>query len=394
MSTLRIAVVGTGGRAQAHLSTIKKLHDLYTLCGVCDGDTTRADENGAKWGATSYTDVRSLLDGEKPDVVFIVVPPDAHHVIATLSAQAGTHVITETPIATTLGMADLMMDACIQHGVKLEVSENVWRWPHERLKRMIVDAGVIGDVTHARLWYASGSYHGFNAVRTLVRSEAARVLGYDGEVAVPAYVDGAGKRITGQDWESGVIEFESGTTCLYEFPPRGHRSSLWEIEGTEGQLVGREVHLYDGDNRVTHTIEDVVGEVDGRPTLDAVKLSAPGVGRADIEWVNPYRQYGTRDMDDISRAQILGGMHAAVTNGSEPEYGATNGRRDQELCIGVRESAMRDSGWVDVPLTGSLLHEDRQHEAFRSRYGHDPSEVDALANVMFPRTGVRRTTGV
>ena len=99
-------------------------------------------------------------------------------------------------------------------------------------------------------------------------------------------------------------------------------------------------------------------------------------------------------MDDISRAQILGGMHAAVTNGSEPEYGATNGRRDQELCIGVRESAMRDSGWVDVPLTGSLLHEDRQHEAFRSRYGHDPSEVDALANVMFPRTGVRRTTGV
>lgn len=394
MSALKIAVVGTGGRAQTHLSTIKKLHDLYTLCAVCDADPKRAKENGAKWGVTSYTDVRSLLDAEAPDVVFIVVPPDAHHVIATLSARAGAHVITETPIATTLGMADLMIEACIQHGVRLEVSENVWRWPRERLKRLIVDAGLIGDVTHARLWYASGSYHGFNAVRTLIRSEATRVLGYGGEVAVPAYTDHAGKQVTGQDWESGVIEFESGATCLYEFPPRGHRNNLWEIEGTAGQLVGREVYLYDGDNRVTHRIEDIVGEVDGQPTLDAVSLDAPNDGRPALGWSNPFRQYGMRDMDDISRAQILGGMHDAVTAGGEPEYGAQNGRRDQELCIGVRESAMRDSGWVDVPLAGALLHEDRQHEEFRARYGHDPSEVDALANVMFPRTGVRRTTGV
>jgi predicted dehydrogenase len=389
MSALRIAVVGTGGRAQTHLSTIKKLHDLYALCAVCDADATRAEENAAKWEAPGYADVRSLLDVERPDVVFIVVPPDAHHVIATLSAERGAHVITETPITTTLGMADAMIDACIRHGVKLEVSENVWRWPHERLKRMIVDAGLIGEVTHARLWYSSGSYHGFNAVRTLVRSEATRVSGYGGTVAVPAYTDAAGKHVGGQDWESGVVEFESGVTCLYEFPPRGHRNSLWEIEGTAGQLVGREVYVYDGANRVSHAIEDVVGEVDGRPTLDAVRLET----HPEIEWGNPFRRYGLRDMDDISRAQILGGMHDAVTTGRDPEYGARNGRRDQELCIAVRESAMRDGSWVDVPLTGALLHEDRQHEEFRAQYGHDPSDVEALANVMFPRTGVRRTTG-
>jgi len=147
--------------------------------------------------------------------------------------------------------------------------------------------------------------------------------------------------------------------------------------------------VYDGENRVRHVIEDVVGEVDGRPTLDAVRLET----HPDLQWENPFRRYGLRDMDDISRAQILGGMHDAVTTGRDPEYGAGNGRWDQELCIAVRESAMRDGSWVDVPLTGSLLHEDRQHEEFRGRYGHDPSDVEALANVMFPRTGVRRTTG-
>ncbi len=389
MRALRIAVVGTGGRAQTHLSTIRKLHDLYTLCAVCDADAARAEENGAKWGAKSYTDVRSLLDAEKPDVVSIVVPPDAHHVIATLSAERGAHVITETPITTTLGMADAMMDACIRHGVKLEVSENVWRWPQERLKRMVVDAGVIGDVTHSRLWYSSGSYHGFNAVRTLVRDEATRVLGHGGLLAVPSYVDHAGQSVTGQDWENGIVEFENGVTCLYEFPPRGHRNNLWEIEGTGGQLVGRDVYVYDGERRVTHGIEDVVGEANGRPTLDAVRVEA----HPELVWENPYRQYGVRDMDDVSRAQILGGMHEAVTTGGEPGYGAANGRRDQELCIAVRESAMRDSGWVPMPLAGQLLHEDRQHEEFRAKYGADPFDVEALANVMFPRTGVRRTTG-
>ena len=227
--------------------------------------------------------MRSLLDTEKPDVVFIVVPPDAHHVIATLAAQRGVHVITETPITTTLGMADAMIDACIRHGVELEVSENVWRWPHERLKRMVVDAGIIGDVTHSRLWYSSGSYHGFNAVRTLVRDEATRVLGHGALVSVPPYVDHLGKSVTGQDWENGIVEFENGVACLYEFPPRGHRNNLWEIEGTGGQLVGRDVYVYDGEKRVAHAIEDVVGEVDGRPTLDAARVDA----HTELVWENP-----------------------------------------------------------------------------------------------------------
>jgi hypothetical protein len=46
-----------------------------------------------------------------------------------------------------------------------------------------------------------------------------------------------------------------------------------------------------------------------------------------------------------------------------------------------------------MPLGGDILHEDRQHEDFRAKYGVDPFDVEALANVMFPRTGVRRTTG-
>ena len=42
---LKIAMIGTGGRAQAHLSTIPRLADRLTLCAVCDVDPARADRS-------------------------------------------------------------------------------------------------------------------------------------------------------------------------------------------------------------------------------------------------------------------------------------------------------------------------------------------------------------
>ena len=37
--------------------------------------------------------------------------------------------------------------------------------PQERLKRLAVKAGLIGQVQQVHLWYRSGSYHGTNALR-------------------------------------------------------------------------------------------------------------------------------------------------------------------------------------------------------------------------------------
>src|SRR5207249_442563 len=112
-------------------------------------------------------------------------------------------------------------------------------WPHERLKQQIIAAGLLGEITHARLWYASGCYHGFNAIRMLLGREPQRVLGHAGTVSVPPYPNYGGGSETTRVWESGAIEFPEGVICLYEMPPLpGARSSHWEIEGTRGYLAG------------------------------------------------------------------------------------------------------------------------------------------------------------
>ena len=382
MKRLKIAVVGTGGRGGAHLSTIPKLEPIYQLVGVCDIDSERATEAAQRMSVSGYTDIETLIEMESPDVILITVGPDGHHVITEIAASHGVHVITETPISTTLPCADRMINATARHGVKLEVAENVWRWPHERLKRKIVDAGLIGEITHTHLWYTSGSYHGMNAIRTLVGSEAVRVAGHT-------------KEIGDSSWEVGIVEFENGVSLIYELPTR-RRGNYWEIDGTEGAIVGNELLLYRSrfieDPRFagetgteTYPIQTVTMEVDGVEIVDHARVDTD----PPVIWENPLKAFGLGDADDVARGTELHSIYRAIVEGVEPEYGALNGRKDQEILIAIRESARTGGQPIDLPLTETTGHEENLHREYRTKYGVDPFDpIEKQKDILFPQRGV------
>ena len=371
MKRLRIAVVGTGGRAKAHLSTIPKLGSIYQLVGVCDIDGDRAADTAQRMSVSGYTDIETLIEMESPEVILITVGPDGHHVITEIAASYGVHVITETPISTTLPCADRMIDAAARYSVKLEVAENVWRWPHERLKRKIVDAGLIGEITHVHLWYISGSYHGMNAIRTLVGSEAVRVVGH-------------AKEIDGSSWEVGIVEFENGVSLVYEFPTR-RRSNYWEIDGTKGAIVGNELLLYRETGAETYPIQTVMTKVDGVTVVDHARVDTD----PPVIWQNPLKAFGLADADDVARGAGLHSIYRAIVEGVEPEYGAVNGRTDQEILIAIRESARNGGKPIDLPLTEITGHEENLHWEYHARYGVDPFDpIERQKSILFPQRGV------
>ena len=371
MEKLKIAVVGTGGRARAHLSTIPKLEPIYQLVGVCDIDSERATETAQRLSVSGYTDIETLIEMESPDVILITVGPDGHHVITEIAAAHDVHVITETPISTTLPCADRMIDAAARYGVKLEIAENVWRWPHERLKREIVDAGLIGEITHAHLWYTSGSYHGMNAIRTLVDSEAVRVVGH-------------AKEIGGSSWEVGVVEFESGVSLIYEMPTR-RRGNYWEIDGTEGAIVGNELLRYRDAGTETYPIQTVTTEVDGVEIVDHARVDTD----PPVIWENPLKAFGLGDADDVARGAELHSIYRAIVEGVEPEYGALNGRTDQEILIAIRESARTGGQPIDLPLTEITGYEESLHREYHTKYGVAPfAPIEKQKNILFPQRGV------
>lgn len=394
MSTLRLAVVGVGAfetsRARGYLATMKKLTDLYTLCALCDQSEESLQAAGERFGvAARYTDVEKMLAVERPDVVFVLVPTDGQTVVALTAARRGCHVITEIPYALTLAYGDALAQACRESGVKWEVAENVWLWPQERLKRQIIEAGLLGKITHARLTYASGAYHGFNAMRMMLGSEPLRALGYAQVVDTLPYLNYGGQPETTRWWESGIIEFAHGVTCLFEMPPApGARGSHWEVEGTQGYLSGSELVLFQNGGRARFPSRDVYEEVDGEKTLAAVCVDTD----PPIVWENPFKRYKISNADDIAKASILRSLHRAVTENVEPAYGAANARRDMELWIALRESALRGSVWLDLPLTEQTAIEHRIHDAYLRRYGADPvKETERLLRAPFNRLSVMWT---
>ncbi|MGQ9610338.1 MAG: Gfo/Idh/MocA family protein [bacterium] len=380
---LRIAIVGAGPRANDYMTAIVKLHDKYKLCAICDKNEQRGKEALKAHGAESlYTEVETMLEKEKPDVFFALTPTDSLSLMTIMAAEHKVNIIREIPIAITRQIAEAIIQACKDNNVKLEIAENVWMWPHERLKKKIIESGLLGDILHTRLWYTSGAYHGFNAIRMLLGKEAKRVSGYIGKVKVPEYITYGGEPTTIRIWESAIIEFEDGITCLFEHPIPGARNNFWDIEGTKGYLSGNELVLH---NKGNYNIKHIYEETNGKQVLDHVRVDTD----PPIIWENPYKQYGISETDEVAKASILCSMHKALTENTDLEYGAMNALRDLELCVAVHESGLRDGEWINLPLSGITEVESRIYEEYKCKYGHDPiKDIDALKNTVFTRASV------
>lgn len=382
MTIIPVAVLGAGNRAQDHLGTLSKLTGLCQLVGVCDADPARAAEVGARYGVPGFSDLNQMLAETKPTLLYVITPPDSHHAGVEIAGRHGVHVISETPMATTLPLIDSMIASAQAHGIKLEVAENVWRWPNERLKRMIIEAGLIGEVTQVHLWYYSGSYHGISAARNLIGAAPVRVSGYARETPVPPHGDRIGRFHTTGPYEHGLIEFANGALCVYQYPLNPHGRNYWDVLGTAGAIVGTDLVLIRDGERQTFPIRQEIDTSGPVPTLVRAYVETD----PPIVWENPYRDLPIGSgSDDIGRTDILADTRRAILEDGTPGYGAANARNDQEVLIALRESARLGGAWVDLPLTDLTELERQLHEDYARRYGHDPvGDIDRVLDTLHP----------
>ena len=104
MKKLKIACVGAGRLAQSsHLPSLTAL-DAVELAAISDLDPARLEEAAGRFGIKNrYLDYRGMLEKERPDAVFVIVPP--HHVydIMVFCLQRKLHVFLEKPPGLTSG---------------------------------------------------------------------------------------------------------------------------------------------------------------------------------------------------------------------------------------------------------------------------------------------------
>jgi len=343
MERVKIALVGAGNRGRhAHLPVITRMDDAFELVAICDMDENKAKEVGEEIGVEYYENLEEMLTKAKPDIADICTPGDTHHEVAKVVAEHGVNIICETPIATTLAYADEMIDAAKKASVKLEVAENVYRFPNERMKVEIIKSKTIGKVLRTYNHRSWGGYHAMNALRAYAdfrEVKSVQAFRTSSELAHPI-VDR--EPTTTESWVHAIIRFEDDIIAIYEMlSPRYsplRRRPHTQVEGSAGSIVDTDVHLLDGTLEMKRIRND-------QGALEQIVLETD----PKVVWSNPFTKYGWDGEDRIAVASELWSIRKAVLEDVEPEYGAENARKDQEISIAIGE-ACRTGQIVQLPL--------------------------------------------
>lgn len=121
-----------------------------------------------------YLDYRDLLTRADLDAVSVTTPQNVRAPIVVAACQAGKHVLSEKPLATTPADADRMIEAARTHQVTLAINHNYLFFPEYLAIKEMIQAGEIGEVALVILnWLGVEDRPGSAEYRPLWRHDVA-----------------------------------------------------------------------------------------------------------------------------------------------------------------------------------------------------------------------------
>jgi predicted dehydrogenase len=145
---LRIALVGCGQIADAHLQEVRKIH-VAELVAVCDRHLDLAQQAAARFAVPGvYDDLARMLCEVRPDVLHITTPPHTHAAVAIQALAAGAHVYVEKPFTVDTAEADRLLEAAVAHDRLVCVGHDQLLDPIWKECRDLIQRGELGRVVH------------------------------------------------------------------------------------------------------------------------------------------------------------------------------------------------------------------------------------------------------
>ena len=176
---IRIALVGCGRISRNHIKAIAAHHERAELVAICDTQAERLEkaqqfiaEAGSEYfvAATnpaqfsSYSEMLAAVQSQSTsvDLVVLATPSGLHPGQVIAAAEAGVHVCTEKPMATSWADGVAMVKACDQAGVHLfVVKQNRFNSTLQLVKRQL-QAGRFGKLAMVAVnvfWQRPQSYY-------------------------------------------------------------------------------------------------------------------------------------------------------------------------------------------------------------------------------------------
>ncbi|RLG98060.1 hypothetical protein DRO29_01755 [Candidatus Bathyarchaeota archaeon] len=350
MEKLRIALIGCGGIAEAHLNGYKDLHnrglEVFDLTAVCDISREMAETKAEKIKAFQgrkpnvYTDLGDILKNESLDAVDICTPHNTHHQVASACLRHGLHVIIEKPLGITMRAARLIIDEAEKRGKILAVAENYRRTPENRAIWWAIRSGLIGkprmivwaDVSWSPAywgwredkmkaggsWVFDGGVHLADLDRYQLGTEASKVYAVN-ETFEPVR---EGRKVTVDDMTMAIIRYENGVYAqwLWTKVAPSKRIGMRIIYGSLGAITSGELQIQKGDHTERYPIETVKRRM--MRSLDP----------QEIERMFPR---GSTDTFAIE----LYDFYRSIVEGKRPEVDGWEAYKDMAIPLSFYESA-------------------------------------------------------
>lgn len=294
---LRLGLVGTGWITGPHLEALARL-DRTRLVGVVSGSLKRAAEITGRWGGTAHTDLGAMLEAERPDAVYVCLPPHRAGAACAVLIERGTPFLTEKPLAAAAADAERLATALRGRGLVTAVGYN-WRALDflplvrqrlaDRPARLVLGRWTGG--TPPPSWWRHVSESGGQVVEQATHLyDAARYLVGEAEVIAASSWRGSRADLADSDVDDvavALLRFRSGAVGTFA------NASVLPSNQIELDLVsdGRRtiIRMYPGapNPRWTLTLDDGAGEgtvetrrdpyeIQAEAFLDAVAQVDPG----------------------------------------------------------------------------------------------------------------------
>ncbi|MEX0822274.1 MAG: Gfo/Idh/MocA family oxidoreductase [Rhodothermales bacterium] len=149
---LGIALVGLGNYATGQLAPALQETERCHLAGIVTGTPAKAERWMQEYDIPTsnvydYDSFDEIAGNADVDIVYVVLPNSMHPEYVIRAAEAGKHVITEKPMATSAADCERMIEACDRAGVKLSVGYRLQFEPrHQEIMRLGQEE-VYGPVT-------------------------------------------------------------------------------------------------------------------------------------------------------------------------------------------------------------------------------------------------------
>ena len=405
---LKIALIGTGGRARGQYCPIFKFLQAWVeVVAVCDPVRKNCDQAAKMLNVTAYYDIHQLVKDKPMEAALVVTPVPSHHSISVYLSSHGIHNMCETTWCNTLGQARQMIQTAEDNKVVVRVAENFFRFSIDRFAQVLNKSGYLGSIQRIFSYNDHTGYHNNSRWIAFAQSHPLWVQSIEHSIPTISFYSSPQRFHHNENFRARYFGFNQNllvvdsASNIKGFLGRQSRPGHTEWQGESGTLLYRpektELRYCSENNQQSQ--DDLPGKGGGR--ADRVYPVVKEIGgdgqwlrtycRTDetlIEYLNPYRLDGYREKSigySSAIADHIIDFCLSVRGLRHSEFDEQDALMSLMMEVGAQESALNQGERIQLPIVGKTEAGAQTYQALKQQYCVDPMDIEAMLDISYPK---------